>query len=107
MIFAGNLKEIVIIYDNQDVQSESGFIKKTKVQIYKAKFERIKISFKQNEDNAKELFTESNLIIRLRLTDKVKENQTALIDTINYKIIGVEKYIKDREMKLTLEKINK
>lgn len=105
MIFAGQLTEVLDFYHISEEQSASGY-KHTEEHHYMTRFaERLK-----NKENyiadAGELFHNILLTFRLRNMPELLDTDIIEYQHQRYRVISITKYPRDREMVISIEKIN-
>jgi len=105
MIYSGALTEILEFYHIVERQTESGFKQTTEEFMFKVRAERLK-----NRENfvveADELFHSTFLTFRLRFRREIKETDVVVYGGNKYRITSMDKYPKDNQLTITLEKIN-
>lgn len=105
MIPAGTLKYKLTFFQNVDVQSDSGFIAKTKTELFTCKAAKVKNDGVYKLD-AKELFRENTLIFKIRNNKLLNENLIVNYDNKNYLIAFIDLNKFDNTSNITIEKIN-
>jgi hypothetical protein len=105
MIPAGTLKYNLKFLDNISVQSDSGFDKVTKVELFKCKAAKVKSTGKFDL-NAKELFHSNELIFKLRYNKLLTDKLIVGYDNEEYIISFLDKNLFDNTVQITLSKIN-
>lgn len=105
MIFAGALTEQLDIYNIVEQQSESGFKHSEEVFLYSCYAERL-----QNRQNylvdADELFHSTELKFRLRYRKEITETCMVIYQGLKYRITSIDKYPRENEEIIMLDKIN-
>jgi len=105
MIPAGTLKYKLTFFQNVDVQSDSGFVTKTKTELFTCKAAKVKITGNYNV-NAKELFNEKVFQFKVRNNKLINENLIVNLDNYDYRILLIDENKFDFSLTLTIEKIN-
>lgn len=104
MIFAGKLTETLKFYRIEETQSATGFKHTEETLIFNCKAEKIKA--KENLDvDAEEIFHTLKLNFRIRYRD-VRETDIVRYNDERYRIISTDRYPRNNEMVLQIEKIN-
>lgn len=105
MIPAGSLKYTLTFFQIIELQSESGFVTKTKSELLICKAAKLK-SIGNLDENGKELFHTNVLNFKIRNNKLINENLIVNFENKEYKItfIDVDKY--DNSTTITIEKIN-
>ncbi len=103
---AGLLREFIIIYRYENIQSETGQITKEKKEIALLRAYRLK-STGQNKEVAKELFDTQSITFQIRYFPDIRDSDILVYKDIEYKITNIDENIWDRTLKITVQKINK
>ena len=103
---AALLREFIIIYRYENVQSPTGEITKQKKEIALLRAYRLK-SNSQNKEVAKELFDSQSIVFQIRYFPDIQDSDIISYRDIEYKITNIDENIWDRTLKITVQKINK
>lgn len=103
---AGLLREFIIIYRYENVQSPTGEITKQKKEIALLRAYRLK-SNGSNKEVAKELFDSQSIVFQIRYFPDVQDSDIISYKDTEYKITFIDENIWDRTLKITVQKINK
>lgn len=103
---AGLLREFIIIYRYENVQSPTGEITKQKKEIALLRAYRLK-STGQNKEVAKELFDTQSIVFQIRYFPDIRDSDILVYKDTEYKITNIDENIWDRTLKITVQKINK
>lgn len=103
---AGLLREFIIIYRYENVQSPTGEITKQKKEIALLRAYRLK-STGQNKEVAKELFDSQSITFQIRYFPDIQDSDIISYKDTEYKITFIDENIWDRTLKITVQKINK
>ena len=103
---AALLREFIIIYRYENIQSETGQIPKEKKEIALLRAYRLK-STGQNKEVAKELFDSQSIVFQIRYFPDIQDSDIISYKDTEYKITFIDENIWDRTLKITVQKINK
>lgn len=103
---AALLREFIIIYRYENVQSPTGEITKQKKEIALLRAYRLK-SNGQNKEVAKELFDSQSITFQIRYFSDIRDSDILVYKDTEYKIVFIDENIWDRTLKITVQKINK
>lgn len=103
---AALLREFIIIYRYENVQSPTGEITKQKKEIALLRAYRLK-SNGQNKEVAKELFDSQSIVFQIRYFPDIQDSDILVYKDTEYKITFIDENIWDRTLKITVQKINK
>ena len=103
---AALLREFIIIYRYENVQSPTGEITKQKKEIALLRAYRLK-STGQNKEVAKELFDSQSITFQIRYFPDIQDSDILVYKDTEYKITFIDENIWDRTLKITVQKINK
>lgn len=103
---AALLREFIIIYRYENVQSPTGEITKQKKEIALLRAYRLK-STGTNKEVAKELFDSQSIVFQIRYFPDVQDSDIISYKDTEYKIVFIDENIWDRTLKITVQKINK
>lgn len=105
MIPAGTLKYKLIFKQVIETQTDSGFITKSKVDLFTCKAAKVKAKNNYGED-AKEMFNSSQIEFKVRYNKLINTDLTIDYNSTEYKIVSVDENKFDNSLNLVLEKIN-
>lgn len=103
---AALLREFIIIYRYENVQSPTGEITKQKKEIALLRAYRLK-STGTNKEVAKELFDTQLITFQIRYFSDIRDSDIISYKDTEYKITNIDENIWDRTLKITVQKINK
>lgn len=106
MIAAGSLKYILKFLKLEEIQSESGFVTKSKVNLFSCRAAKLKSTGKFDLES-KELFHSENLKFKIRYNKLLSDDLIVSYDNNEYNISFLDKNEFDNTATITLEKINK
>lgn len=105
MIYAGQLRETLDFYQIVETQSKSGYKSQHEEYMFSMKAERTR-----NKEtylvNADELFHFNELTFRLRYRPEIEETNIVVYQEDKYRITSLNKYIRDNELVIKIQKIN-
>ncbi len=105
MIYSGQLTEILDFYQVVETQSESGFKHSEEVHMFQVRAERTKNKMEFGVDGD-EIFHSSLLTFRLRYRKEIDETNIVVYEGQRYRIISLDKYMKDNQLTIIIAKIN-
>jgi SPP1 family predicted phage head-tail adaptor len=105
MIYSGALYEKLDFYRVVETQSESGYKSKEEEFMFTVRAERTKNKETYLVD-AEELFHFNELTFRIRYRKEIDETNIVVYQGDKYRITSLDKYIRDNELIIKLQKIN-
>lgn len=105
MIPAGTLKYKLIFKQIVETQTESGFITKSKVELFSCKAAKIKTKNSYGVD-AKEMFNSSLIEFKVRYNKLINDSILVDYNAVEYRIVSIDENKFDNSLSLVLEKIN-
>jgi len=105
MIAAGTLLYKLIFKEIQNIQSNSGAVTKTKVELFKCKAAKVKNSGNYLVD-AKELFHTNTLDFKIRYNKLLNDKLIIQYENNDYNITSFDRNLFDNTVNITIEKIN-
>ena len=105
MIFAGALNETLSFYKITETQTASGYKSTQEQYMFSCRAER-----KKNKENfvvdAGELFHDVLLTFKMRNRNEVEETNIVVYNEERYRIISIDRYQREGDMTIKIEKIN-
>ena len=98
-------RDFIKIWRLEDIQSDSGQIKKEKIQVLRTRAYVISQQGIEKE-SGKELFNSATIIFRIRWNSEIKDTDYITYDDNDYKISFIRNNKFDRTKEITAVKIN-
>jgi len=105
MIYSGQLTETLEFYRIVETQSGSGYKSTEEVFMFQVRAERVK-NREIYQVDADELFHSSELTFRLRYRKDIDETNIVVYEGQRYRITSIDKYMRDNQLTIILDKIN-
>jgi len=105
MIAAGTLLYRLTFKEIQNVQSDSGAVTKTTVELFKCRAAKVRNTGKYVVD-AKELFHSNSLDFKIRFNKLLNDNLIVQYENDDYNITSFDRNLFDNTVNITIEKIN-
>lgn len=105
MIYSGQLAEYLEFYKVVETQSVSGYKSTSEVFMFRVRAERTKNKETYLVD-ADELFHSNELTFRMRYRKEIDETNIVVYRGQRYRITSLDKYIRDNQYTIILQKIN-
>ena len=105
MIFAGQLTEEIKFFRVEETRTATGYKQTEERFLFTCPVQRLKNKERFTE-NAEEIFHTISLHFRLRYRSELKDTDIAEYDGVRYRIVSLDKYPRQNEMVIIIDKIN-